>query len=46
MALAPGLHPITLGYFEAAAGEALSVSYDGPGIDKQPVPESVLFSDQ
>ena len=41
--LEAGLHPIRVGYAEAAGGETLVVSYEGPGVEKQVIPASVLF---
>jgi len=43
MPLEAGLHPIRVLYFERDGGEGLKVSYEGPGIKKQEIPESVLF---
>ena len=41
--LAAGLHPIRVGYAEAAGSETLAVSYQGPGVAKQVIPASALF---
>jgi alpha-L-fucosidase len=41
--LATGLHPIRVLYFERDGSEGLKVSYEGPGIKKQEIPQSVLF---
>jgi len=38
-----GLHPIRLLFFEGSGGESLEVSYEGPGIPKQPIPAIKLF---
>ena len=38
-----GVYPFEVQFFEAAGGEALSVTYSGPGIAKQPIPSDVLF---
>jgi alpha-L-fucosidase len=43
IALASGLHPIRVCYFNKTGGEGLTVSYQGPGIAKQPLPEAALF---
>jgi len=43
MALQQGYHPVKVLYFEADGGQLLEVSYDGPGIQKQPVPGSVVY---
>ena len=43
IALAGGLHPIRVVYFEKTGGDDLKVRYKGPGIDKQPIPEDLLF---
>ncbi|MFV2068820.1 MAG: PA14 domain-containing protein [Pirellulales bacterium] len=40
--LKAGVHPIRVTYFQQDGGEELLVSYSGPGIDKQPIPASVL----
>ena len=42
-ALAAGLHPIKVEYFEFIGREALEVAYEGPGIQKQSIPPEVLF---
>jgi alpha-L-fucosidase len=42
-ALAAGLHPIRVTYFEKTGGDGLKVSYKGPNIEKQPIPDRVLF---
>jgi hypothetical protein len=42
--LKAGKHSITVQYFDYANGESLTVSYSGPGISKQSIPASVLFS--
>jgi len=44
LSLKAGKHPITVAYFERLRDEELKVSWEGPGIPKQPVPASVLFS--
>ena len=43
IALAAGLHPIKVDYSETYGREALEVTYDGPGIQKQGIPPEVLF---
>lgn len=43
--LSAGLHAITVDFFERAGGELLTVSYKGPGISKQPIPDTELFRD-
>lgn len=43
VALAPGLHPIAIRYFQAGGEKALALAYQGPGIAKQPVPASALW---
>jgi hypothetical protein len=42
IALASGLHSIRVCYFNKTGGEGLTVSYQGPGIVKQPVPVALL----
>jgi len=42
--LKAGLHPIRVTFFEAFGHEALRVSYSGPGIRKQVIPPSALFT--
>jgi hexosaminidase len=44
IALKAGFHPIRVLFFEAAGSEVLSVSYEGPGIKKQPIPPGALFT--
>ncbi len=41
--LAAGLHPFTLYYRSAEATPALTLQWSGPGVDRQSIPESVLF---
>ncbi len=43
IALATGLHPIRVTFFEKTGDDELKVSYKGSGIDKQVIPDSVLF---
>jgi len=40
--LTAGTHSINIEYFQAAGGQELTVSYQGPGISKQVIPDSVL----
>jgi hypothetical protein len=42
LTLAAGEHAIEVAYFEAAGGQSLAVSYEGPGILKQAIPASAL----
>ena len=41
--LEAGLHPIRVEFFESSGGDGLKVSFEGPGIKKQEIPESVIF---
>ncbi len=41
--LRKGIYPIKVQFFENEGGEALTVRYKGPGIEKQIIPENVLF---
>ncbi|NQT51581.1 PDZ domain-containing protein, partial [bacterium] len=43
VALKAGKHPIRVDFFECSGDEALAVAYEGPGIDKQPIPPTALF---
>ena len=43
VALEAGLHPITINYFQGSEGSALSLHYEGPGLEKQEVPAEALF---
>ena len=43
VALAAGLHPITVAMFEQSGGFDLVVSYSGPGIAKAPIPAAALY---
>ncbi|MCC6676449.1 MAG: alpha-L-fucosidase [Phycisphaerales bacterium] len=43
VALAAGLHPITVTFFENTGGHDLQVLWAGPGLKKQPVPSEVLL---
>ena len=42
--LRAGKHPIAVTFFERTGEQVLTVSYEGPGITKKPIPASVLFS--
>jgi len=41
--LSAGYHPITVMFCEGGGGEVLEVSYEGPGISKQLIPDNVLL---
>jgi hypothetical protein len=41
--LRSGIHPVKVEFFENEGGEALTVRYQGPGIDKQIIPANVLY---
>ena len=41
--LKKGLHPISVKYFQEGGRNGFSVSWKGPGIEKQEIPASVLF---
>lgn len=41
--IGPGLHPIQVFYFDAGGSQALKVSIEGPGIEKQEIPAERLF---
>jgi hypothetical protein len=43
VALEAGLHPIELVFFQSAGGVALSLSIDGPGLEKQEISPTMLF---
>lgn len=43
IALKAGYHPIEVKYMQCGGGKALQVSWSGPGINKQEIPEQVLF---
>jgi alpha-L-fucosidase len=43
VALAAGLHPITVAMFEQGGGFVLEVAYSGPGLARQPIPPVALF---
>lgn len=43
IALSAGLHPIKVTFFQKTGGLGLVVSYQGPGIAKQPIPDSALL---
>ena len=43
IALKAGLHPIRVLMFQAEGDEYLEVSLRGPGLEKQPIPASMLF---
>jgi len=41
--LKAGRHPIIVGWFDAAGEYSLEVSYQGPGLPRQTIPDSALF---
>ncbi|MBO0949736.1 right-handed parallel beta-helix repeat-containing protein, partial [Fibrella sp. HMF5405] len=41
--LKAGTHAITILYYQGGGGQALTVSYSGPGIGKQAIPASAFF---
>ena len=43
IALAWGLHPIAVGFFQRTGGVDLEVAFRGPGVEHQVVPPAVLF---
>ncbi len=43
IALKAGYHPIYIPMFQSKGGEALWLSIEGPGMEKQSVPEAILF---
>jgi len=44
-ALQAGLHPITVGYFQAYGPIRLEMYIDGPGMPRQRIPDAFLFHD-
>ncbi len=42
VSLTKGLHDLTVNYFEAGGGNALRVYMEGPGLDKQTIPNELL----
>ena len=43
IALSAGNHRIRVTFFEKTGGDGLKVYYSGPGIQRQEIPDSVLF---
>ena len=46
IALAAGLHPVRVTFFQKSGDVGLTVSYKGPGVEKQSIPPEVLFHKQ
>ena len=46
IALAAGLHPITVTFFQAYGPRALELYIEGPGVRRQQIPASMLFHDR
>jgi alpha-mannosidase len=46
IALKAGFHPISIDMFQAKGDRDLALSWRGPGVEKQPVPASALFSER
>jgi hypothetical protein len=44
LSLSPGYHAIEVHFFERNGGANLTVSYEGPSLSKQEIPDSVLFT--
>lgn len=42
IALKKGLHPITVAYFQSGAEKGLVVTWEGPGLEKQPIQPEAL----
>ena len=42
VSLSAGTHTITAQYFQAGGGQRMVASYQGPGVNKQTIPDSVL----
>jgi parallel beta-helix repeat protein len=42
--LKAGKHAISVGFFQQGGDQVLTVDYSGPGIGKQPIPNSALFT--
>ena len=42
--LKAGMHAISVGYFQQTGNAILTVNYEGPGISKQAIPSSALYS--
>ena len=43
LALKKGFYPVHVKYFQEGGSNMLKLSWKGPGIEKQEIPESVLF---
>jgi len=43
IALKAGNHPFAISYFQGAGGQAFGLSYEGPGVPRQPFPPDQLF---
>ena len=41
--LTPGRYPIEVSYFQSGGNKTFTVLYHGPGVDKQPIPASLLY---
>src|SRR3712207_8330794 len=46
VALQPGLHPITVGYFQAYGPMELQMLVEGPGIRRQRIPDAMLYRER
>ena len=42
-ALSKGIHSIKVTFFQKEGGKELHILYEGPGIEKQVIPDSILF---
>ncbi|MDB5327679.1 MAG: glycoside hydrolase, partial [Phycisphaerales bacterium] len=42
LSLSAGTHTLTVQHFQSGGAQQLSVSYQGPGVSKQPIPDVVL----
>ena len=41
--LTQGMHPFSLSYFQAVRQQSLKVEFEGPGINRMPLPQTSLF---
>jgi hypothetical protein len=46
VALTAGFHKVLVKYFQCGGGKTLTVSWSGPGIEKQEIPVSVLLHEK
>ena len=46
IALEEGMHSVQIAYCQRGGGKVIEVHYEGPGVKKQLIPDSMIYSEQ